>query len=181
MVECLSVLSALNSRNRGRESARALPPPRAQRIIHRFAASPQRAKGTHRPRPTARRISTTPARKRFSASTRLDNPFFIDGPDVALHVWVAEQQEDNRVARRCESSSCSCVTQTLKAASGPPRRWMLGRWPKTEDYGSSESRPKSQMTQKSDTLWRLPPCTILRDDPSGTVKYSTPTAPGNCT
>lgn len=75
----LSVLSALNSRTRGRESARALPPPRDQRIIHRFAASPQRAKGTHRPKPTARRISTTPARKRFSTSTRLDNPLFIDG------------------------------------------------------------------------------------------------------
>ncbi len=43
------------------------------------------------------------------------------GPDAALSVWVVEQREatDDTLTFK---PSCSCVTQTSKAMSGPPRR-----------------------------------------------------------
>ena len=44
------------------------------------------------------------------------------GPDAALSVWVAEQQEVICVVCDWEWTSCSCVTQTCKATSGSPRQ-----------------------------------------------------------
>ena len=44
------------------------------------------------------------------------------GPDTALSVWVAMQQEVTEDSPPFKPS-CSCVTQTSKAMSGPPRHF----------------------------------------------------------
>ena len=42
-------------------------------------------------------------------------------PAVALHVWVTQEHEDHSPRHATLVTSCCSATQTLKAASGPPR------------------------------------------------------------
>ena len=56
---------------------------------------------------------------------RFDAELSRGGPDIALDVWVTKEQEGLK-GERLPLTSCCCTTQTLKAASGPPRGGILG-------------------------------------------------------
>ena len=86
-------------------------PPVPPRRLIRFWVFPDRNMGVAPALRTGRSISRRPVQK----------PGW-GGPDPALRVWVAEQQEVHGTDHPVTRTSCSCVTQTCKATSGPPRR-----------------------------------------------------------
>ena len=90
--------------------ARNPPQPRAQRINHRFA---QAAEGHGKSDRSRRRRESTPLDwKTFSASHRLENPFFIDVPMVHSHHQCGLSSQSYSGSTTCKHACTLWAEQT---------------------------------------------------------------------